>query len=122
WIEQLRYFFFKQKTAYEIFRKKLFCFGKHRHVVYRTSETMAFVRRDYVLNGETAIAQRDYDLIRFAFVDARIVCALHDQQWRLDLIRGVQRRLAIELCLSFRTVGIAHALIENLAGGFPIRW
>ena len=37
------------------------------------------------------IAQGDDDLVRFALINARVVGALHDEQWRFDLRCRIQR-------------------------------
>src|SRR6185503_3978857 len=94
---------------------------KHCHVVYRTSKSVAFIRRDHVLNRKSSISQCDYDLIRFAFGDAWIVSALDDEQRSFDLCSRGQRRLTHQLRLAFRRVWIAHALVEELSNLFPVR-
>ena len=84
-------------------------------------KTVTLIRSHDVFDRKAAIAQRDYDLIGFALVHARIIRALHYQQRCLDLVGGIQRRLPIELGLAVRRGRIAHALIEELAARFPVR-
>ena len=62
-------------------------FGEQCEVVDWPRETVAFVGRQHVFDGESAIAQRDDDLLALRPVHARIVGALHHQQRRLDLAR-----------------------------------
>ena len=55
-----------------------------------------------------------------ALLTRGIVRALHDEQRRLDLVRGVQRRLPFELRPAFAASRVAHALGKDLADRLPV--
>jgi hypothetical protein len=52
---------------------------------------VTFVGREDVLDGESAISERDDDLLALRLVDARIVGALDYEKRRLDLRGGIER-------------------------------
>ena len=66
------------------------------HPVVDSREAVPLVGRDDVLDVAAEVAERDDDLVRFGLLHARIVRSLHDEERRLDLLRGEERRLALE--------------------------
>ena len=83
-------------------------------------EAVAFVRGKHVFHGETAVAESDHDLLGFGTIHTRVVSALHDEQWRLYLGGGVQRRALLHPGFAGGSRGIGHSLIHDFTAGFPI--
>ena len=71
--------------------QKFLGFGEEGEVVDRPRETVSFIRRQHVLHRESAITQRDDDLLALGLVHARVVGTLHYQQRRLDPVRRIER-------------------------------
>ena len=82
---------------------------------------MPLVGSEDVGDREAAVAQRHHDLFRLGLLHARIIGALRHEQRRLDLLRGIERRLTLELGFALGRLRIAHAFVEADAARLPVR-
>ena len=88
-----------------------------RLVVFRTRETVTFIREDHVGDGNLTRVHRGDDLITLAQFHSWIVRTLSDQQWPGNSIDMDQRGNLIE---PFRLIRTADSLLEHHLDWFPV--
>jgi len=81
------------------------------YLVLFLDKPMPLIREEQILISETFLLHGRNNLLSLRLFHARIVCPLHDEERRLDLLGGEKRRLAFE---TLRILGLRNVLLAIL--------
>lgn len=76
-------------------------------------ESVSFIFLYHVFHFHTSFLQGFYHLVRFGFVDARVVCTLCDEQRSLDLVYMEYRRVFSIISLSVSGSPIISCIMSS---------